>query len=96
MEMSIEMRRSRCVGRHGVSLNLLCMRRGEHSDGASEERLEGVNRVRQFGENHKVKLGKNRSKTNGVKLSKMASGLWVSLRHSSVLFEAVAKVEDSA
>ena len=34
--------------------------------------------VRQFGDNHKVKLGKNRSKTNGVKLSKMASGLWVS------------------
>ena len=31
-----------------------------------------------FGDNHKVKLGKNRSKTNGVKLSKMASGLWVS------------------
>ena len=37
--------------------------------------------VRQFGDNHKVKLGKNRSKTNGVKLSKMASGLWVSLRY---------------
>ena len=36
---------------------------------------------RQFGDNHKVKLGKNRSKTNGVKLSKMASGLWVSLRY---------------
>ena len=35
----------------------------------------------QFGDNHKVKLGKNRSKTNGVKLSKMASGLWVSLRY---------------
>ena len=35
--------------------------------------------VRQFGDNHKVKLGKNRSKTNGVKLSKMASGLWVSI-----------------
>ena len=25
----------------------------------------------QFGDNHKVKLGKNRSKTNGVKLSKI-------------------------
>ena len=37
--------------------------------------------VRQFGDNHKVKLGKNRSKANGVKLSKMASGLWVSLRY---------------
>ena len=37
--------------------------------------------VRQFGDNHKVKLGKNRSKTNGVKLSKMASGLWGSLRY---------------
>ena len=37
--------------------------------------------VRQFGDNHKVKLGKNHSKTNGVKLSKMASGLWVSLRY---------------
>ena len=36
---------------------------------------------RQFGDNHKVKLGKKRSKTNGVKLSKMASGLWVSLRY---------------
>ena len=36
---------------------------------------------RQFGDNHKVKLGKNRSKTIGVKLSKMASGLWVSLRY---------------
>ena len=32
-----------------------------------------------FGDNHKVKLGKKRSKTNGVKLSKMASNLWVSL-----------------
>ena len=39
------------------------------------------NMVRQFGDNHKVKLGRNRSKTNGVKLSKMASGLWVSLRY---------------
>ena len=37
--------------------------------------------VGQFGDNHKVKLGKNRSKTNDVKLSKMASGLWVSLRY---------------
>ena len=34
-----------------------------------------------FRDTHKVKLGKNRSKTNGVKLSKMASGLWVSLRY---------------
>ena len=33
---------------------------------------------RQFGDNHKVKLGKKHSKTNGVKLSKMASGLWLS------------------
>ena len=32
-----------------------------------------------FGDNHKVKLGKKRSKTNGVKLSKMAPGLWGSL-----------------
>ena len=32
-----------------------------------------------FGDNHKVKLGKKRSKTNGVKLSKMASNLWVFL-----------------
>ena len=37
--------------------------------------------TRQLGDNHKVKLGKKRSKTNGVKLSKMASGLWVSLRY---------------
>ena len=53
-------------------------------------------RVRQFGDNHKVKLGRKRSKANGVKLSKMASGLWVSLRYSNLLFEAVAKAEDSA
>ena len=39
---------------------------------------------RQFGDNHKVKLGKKRSKPNGVKLSKMASGLWVSLRYPQV------------
>ena len=37
--------------------------------------------VRQFGDNHKVKLGRNRSKTNGVELRKMASGLWVSLTY---------------
>ena len=43
------------------------------------------NSFRQFGDNHKVKLGKKRSKTNGVKLSKMASGLWVSLRYTSPL-----------
>ena len=44
-------------------------------------RLGNLLRSRQFGDNHKVKLGKKRSKTNGVKLSKMASGLWVSLRY---------------
>ena len=33
---------------------------------------------RQFGDNHKVKLGRKRSKTNGVKLGGMASGWWVS------------------
>ena len=49
------------------------------------ERLEflasifGMDRL--FGDNHKVKLGRKRSKTNGFKLSKMASGLWVSLRY---------------
>ena len=32
----------------------------------------------QFGDNHKVKLGRKRSKTNGVKLGGMASGWWVS------------------
>ena len=32
-----------------------------------------------FGDNHKVKLDRKRSKTNGVGLGKMASGLWVSL-----------------
>jgi len=37
---------------------------------------------RQFGDNHKVKLGKKRSKTNSVKLGGMASGLWVSLETS--------------
>ena len=43
--------------------------------------IKPVSNGRQFADNHKVKLGKNRSKTNGVKLSKMASGLWVSLRY---------------
>ena len=38
-----------------------------------------------FGDNHKVRLGKKRSKTNGVKLSKMASNLWVSLGAMSSL-----------
>ena len=33
--------------------------------------------VGQFGDNHKVELGKKRSKTNGVKLRKMTSSLWV-------------------
>ena len=31
-----------------------------------------------FGDNHKVKLGRKRSKTNDVELGEMASGLWVS------------------
>ena len=44
----------------------------------------------QFGDNHKVKLGRKRSKTNGVKLGGMASGWWVSPG------ALVAKVEDSA
>ena len=48
---------------------------------------------RQFGDNHKVKIGKKRSKTNGVKLSKMASGLWVSLRYfPDELFETLTAV----
>ena len=34
--------------------------------------------VGQFGDNHKGKLGRKRSKTNGIKLGDMASGLWVS------------------
>ena len=33
----------------------------------------------QFGDNHKVKLGRKRSKTKSVELGKMVSGLWVSL-----------------
>ena len=37
-----------------------------------------TNSLGQFGDNHKVKLGKKRSKTNGVELGEMASGLWVS------------------
>ena len=45
------------------------------------ERLEFL--VAQFGDNHKVKLGKKRSKTNSVKLGGMASGLWVSLETGS-------------
>ena len=32
---------------------------------------------KKFGDNHKVRLGKKRSKTNGVELGKVASGLWV-------------------
>ena len=32
----------------------------------------------QFWDNHKVKLGRKPSKTNGIKLGEMASGLWVS------------------
>ena len=32
----------------------------------------------QFGDNHKVKLRKKPSKTNGIELGKIASGLWVS------------------
>ena len=39
----------------------------------------------QFGDNHKVKLGKKRSKTNSVKLGGMASGLWVSLETGFVI-----------
>ena len=61
---------------------------------------------RQFGDNHKVKLGRNRSKTNGVELRKMASGLWVSLRYfpavdapasetAAVMDQMGAKLENS-
>ena len=33
--------------------------------------------LEKFGDNDKVRLGKKRSKTNGVELGKVASGLWV-------------------
>ena len=32
---------------------------------------------RTFGDNHKVKLGKEHSETNGIKLGKMTSSFWV-------------------
>ena len=52
------------------------LREGGSTWGHPQTRSEGGTK---FGDNHKVKLGKKRSKTNGVKLSKMASNLWVSL-----------------
>ena len=48
-------------------------------------RIIGARTGTKFGDNHKVKLGKKRSKTNGVKLSKMASSLWVSLGAMSIV-----------
>ena len=34
--------------------------------------------MEQYGDNHKVELSKKRSKTNGIKMGEMDSGLWVS------------------
>ena len=54
--------------------------RGKSMDPAKVQVFHTVQRCgTQFGDNHKVKLGRKRSKTNSVKLGGMASGLWVSL-----------------
>ena len=63
--------------KHEEALTYGCSRKGPWR----LSKTLAVQMVGQFGDNHKVKLGKKRSKTNGVKLSKMASGLWVSLRY---------------
>ena len=75
---SFALRRSANYGlwlRHSDGTRFPCDLTPSYSINEEEGEVWGA----KFGDNHKVKLGKKRSKTNGVKLSKMASNLWVSL-----------------
>ena len=49
---------------------------------------------RTFGDNHKVKLGKEHSETNGIKLGKMTSSFWVAPDALGILTDKLSRYED--
>ena len=75
-----------CYSTHAAPKRELILKETEEGKPLLLARSAMSNWARQFQlcgcpDNHKVKLGRNRSKTNGVELRKMASGLWVFLTY---------------